>query len=81
MEKDGVELLLSTTPYKVEVLQEEAENGYPLIRVYCKKNEEQIEVDVNAVLLATGRKPNVHGMDLEKAGVNYNEKEGILIND
>jgi len=33
----------------------------------------------DTLLLATGRQPNTDGMDLESAGVKYDEK-GIIVN-
>jgi pyruvate/2-oxoglutarate dehydrogenase complex dihydrolipoamide dehydrogenase (E3) component len=38
-----------------------------------------VNIDVDALVLAAGRIPNVHGMDLEKAGVKYDERNGIHI--
>jgi pyruvate/2-oxoglutarate dehydrogenase complex dihydrolipoamide dehydrogenase (E3) component len=35
---------------------------------------------VEAVLVAVGRRPNVQGMDLEVAGVAYNENLGVQVN-
>jgi pyruvate/2-oxoglutarate dehydrogenase complex dihydrolipoamide dehydrogenase (E3) component len=34
-----------------------------------------------ALLLATGRAPNVEGLDLEKANVQYSPTSGIVVND
>ncbi len=38
------------------------------------------EIVAEAVLVASGRKPNTEGLDLEKAGVRYNT-DGIVVND
>lgn len=38
-------------------------------------------VAADAILLAAGRAPNVQGMNLEAAGVDYSDKSGIRIND
>lgn len=39
------------------------------------------ELTVDAVLLATGRKPNVHGLNLDIAGVELDEKGAIKVDD
>ena len=44
-----------------------------------KGKEERIEADV--VLVATGRKPNVDGLNLEAAGVAYDSRRGIAVDD
>jgi pyruvate/2-oxoglutarate dehydrogenase complex dihydrolipoamide dehydrogenase (E3) component len=50
-----------------------------IIARYTRKGLEQ-ELVVDAVVVATGRKPNIEGLNLENAGVEYG-KEGILVND
>ncbi|MBU5222583.1 FAD-dependent oxidoreductase, partial [Vibrio cholerae] len=37
------------------------------------------QIEVDAVLLATGRKPNVEGLNLEAAGVALNERGAIQV--
>jgi pyruvate/2-oxoglutarate dehydrogenase complex dihydrolipoamide dehydrogenase (E3) component len=39
------------------------------------------EIFVDAVLVATGRLPNVSGMNLDAAGVEYDTRLGIRVND
>ena len=36
---------------------------------------------VDAILFSAGRIPNVEGMGCDKAGVNYDKADGILVND
>ena len=36
---------------------------------------------VDAILLSTGRRPNVEGMGLETAGVEFDVNDGIIVND
>ena len=38
------------------------------------------ELEIDTILFATGRAPNVHGMGLEEAGVDYDERDGIYAN-
>lgn len=40
-----------------------------------------VSLEVDEVLLATGRQPNVSGLQLEAAGVAYDEKQGIHVDD
>ena len=38
-------------------------------------------VNVDAVLVATGRRPNVENLGLESAGVDYDTRQGVIVND
>jgi len=49
------------------------------VLVETVEGEQAFEFD--ALLIATGRKPNVAGLGLEKAGIDYDERSGIEIND
>ena len=40
-------------------------------RVHIKRDSEDLVEDFDLVLFATGRKPNVTGLGLEAAGVDY----------
>lgn len=86
MEKEGVEFKLSVTEYvSVELTGDITSNGLPemLFKIKEKIHGEDIvtEMVVDAVLVATGRRPNVNGMDLEVAGVEYDTRAGIKVND
>ena len=70
---DGVQFLDNTT-----VLGFKKENSRIIARYTRNGSEKELVVD--AVVVATGRKPNIEGLDLENAGVEYG-KEGILVND
>ncbi len=43
-------------------------------------NDEQEEVSVDEILLATGKTPNTQGLGLDKIGVDINEKQAIKVN-
>jgi len=43
------------------------------------ENGESKSVIVESVLIATGRRPNVHGMGLDIAGVEFNEEKGVKV--
>lgn len=38
-------------------------------------------IECEALLIATGRKPNVQGVGLENAGVEFDERSGVKVND
>jgi len=79
LESDGVRLLLRArvesvvpgrgVPHRVKVRQH-AEGG--------RAAGGPIELDADTILVAAGRRPNVEGLGLEKAGVAYAEK-GVTI--
>ena len=48
--------------------------------VVTVENEKVEVIETDAVLISVGRRPNVNGLDLEKAGVEYSPK-GIKVND
>ncbi len=68
--KDGVQFQLSAKPTRVERI-----NGEVVIHL---ENKDSLCAD--AVLVATGRAPNVEDLDLETAGVAYTPK-GVSVND
>ena len=39
------------------------------------------EIDLDAILFATGRKPNVTNMGLETARVDFGENDGVYVNE
>jgi pyruvate/2-oxoglutarate dehydrogenase complex dihydrolipoamide dehydrogenase (E3) component len=85
MRRDGVNLVLGCNVVRVardgadKVLHLECggpEKGtVPLFR------GQQTEVRADAILVGVGRAPNVQGLDLEAAGVDYDKKEGVKVND
>jgi pyruvate/2-oxoglutarate dehydrogenase complex dihydrolipoamide dehydrogenase (E3) component len=50
-----------------------------MIHIECQGKEETILVD--EILVGTGRAPNVEGLNLEEAGVKYDKREGVIVND
>ncbi|MCA9980268.1 MAG: mercuric reductase [Anaerolineales bacterium] len=71
--KDGVTLLLGVKTQKVRV------DGAEKVIEY-EEHGRVHEIRVDDILLAVGRRPNIEGLDLEKAGVEYSKK-GITVND
>ena len=48
--------------------------------LHFTSNGEQKQLEINSILFATGRKPNVINMGLEAAGVEYDVNDGIYSN-
>jgi pyruvate/2-oxoglutarate dehydrogenase complex dihydrolipoamide dehydrogenase (E3) component len=72
--RDGIDIHLNTQTLRVLT------NG-PEKRVDLMSDDNRTTVTVDAILVATGRAPNVRGLDLEAAGVEYDDVSGIRIND
>jgi len=84
MIKDGVRFKLSVGEYqKIELTGNVLANGLPEMKMTMleKGNSAPTELICDALLIAAGRRPNVSGMDLEKAGIKYDLKIGVAVND
>ncbi|MBL8341689.1 MAG: FAD-containing oxidoreductase [Rubrivivax sp.] len=63
-----------------EYLRVEGGNGRPVRLVLrCEGVEKTVEAD--HILVAAGRKPAVHGLGLEAAGVAFDERSGVQVDD
>ncbi len=71
MMKNGVKILCNSRATKF------AKQGNKIIVTI--ENEQIEEIETDAVLISVGRRPNVNGLELEKAGVEYSLK-GIKVN-
>jgi pyruvate/2-oxoglutarate dehydrogenase complex dihydrolipoamide dehydrogenase (E3) component len=69
--RDGVNLLLGTEARNVERM-----NAEKVIRLGDGR-----EVRVDEILVSAGRAPNVEGLGLEAAGVVYDTRAGVKVND
>jgi pyruvate/2-oxoglutarate dehydrogenase complex dihydrolipoamide dehydrogenase (E3) component len=66
--KDGVKIYTQTKAIRVE--KKDAQ-----IVLYCQdENEKEIILSAETLLVATGRKPNLDGLALESAGVEYDRR-------
>jgi pyruvate/2-oxoglutarate dehydrogenase complex dihydrolipoamide dehydrogenase (E3) component len=72
--RDGIEIHLNTTVVKVRV-----EGKQKLVDLVSDGNNSTVAVD--EILTGIGRAPNVEGMDLEAARVDYDTESGIRVND
>ena len=75
LRRDGVNVLLQTN-----VLRVESKGGIKTIAVEPPGTAKRDSIDVDQILVAAGRTPNVADLNLERAGVQYNEK-GVVVDD
>ncbi|MDH4161312.1 MAG: FAD-dependent oxidoreductase [Nitrospirota bacterium] len=65
---EGLQILTSTRALKA------VRAGQEIALTVETRQKQQEELKASALLIASGRKPNVEGLDLEKAGVQYGPK-------
>jgi pyruvate/2-oxoglutarate dehydrogenase complex dihydrolipoamide dehydrogenase (E3) component len=73
LRRDGVELVLGVSVQGVE-----QRDGAKVLRLDGGKGG---EVEADAILVATGRRPAVGGLNLEAAGVAYDARQGVHVSD
>jgi pyruvate/2-oxoglutarate dehydrogenase complex dihydrolipoamide dehydrogenase (E3) component len=74
MRRDGVSLVLGCNVVRVT-----SEGADKVLHLECGGQASQVRAD--AILIGVGRAPNVQGLKLEAAGVAYDEREGVQVND
>jgi len=74
LEDEGIDFLLNTDTKRVE----KNEDG---ITLYIEKDGKEDKIDGSHLMLATGRIPNSKELDLEKAGVEVDDKGNIKIDE
>jgi pyruvate/2-oxoglutarate dehydrogenase complex dihydrolipoamide dehydrogenase (E3) component len=72
--RDGIEIHLNTTVVKVR-----REGTQKVVELVNAGNKTTVAVD--AILTGIGRAPNVEGLHLEAAGVEYDMEAGVRVND
>ncbi|MFC2169259.1 mercuric reductase [Acidobacteriota bacterium] len=73
-EKESIRCILSAEAKKVDY-----NNGKKAVHITRKNGDEIIEAD--EILVGVGRIPNVEGLNLEAAGVEYDRRKGVIVND
>ncbi|GAB6908336.1 mercuric reductase [Desulfosarcina cetonica] len=76
LEKDGV-----TFAYNLTFKGVESRDGKPPVTVSVEDSHGERSLEFDALLIATGRKPNVTGFGREAAGIDYDERTGITVSD
>jgi pyruvate/2-oxoglutarate dehydrogenase complex dihydrolipoamide dehydrogenase (E3) component len=74
LRRDGIQMVLDCQIVRVEKRAAEK-----VIHFRC--GDDQRELVVDEILVGAGRAPNVDGLDLEAAGVEYDPREGVRVND
>ncbi len=74
MRQDGVDLRLATKVVRVF----KSDGG---LLSYLEKDGHEEKLEVEKILVGAGRIPNVEGLNLEKAGIEYDEGSGVRVND
>lgn len=75
--KRGVDFYMQSA---VSLIKETTDDkGNRQLSVEYERKGKCAQIDADIVLIATGRKPNIDGLDLNKAGVDYTPK-GIVVN-
>lgn len=74
LEADGVKLILNAKTTRVSKTEQARQ-------LNIESENEHIQLDVDEILVAAGRAPNVQGLNLENAGVSYDERHGVSVND
>ena len=72
--RDGVDIHLNTNAVKVRV-----EGNHKLVDLVSDDNQTTVVVD--QILVGVGRTPNVQEINLEAAGVKYDDVTGVRVND
>jgi pyruvate/2-oxoglutarate dehydrogenase complex dihydrolipoamide dehydrogenase (E3) component len=75
LRQDGVDVRLSTRLVRVE--RGEGRGN----RAVLERSGKQEIVPFDEILVAVGRTPNVEGLGLEQAGVDYDPREGVSVDD
>ncbi len=74
LERDGVSIRL-----RAKVIRVEKKGSEKAVTVEGDKGKAELFCD--EILAGAGRTPNVEGLDLEKAGVEYDLREGVQVDD
>jgi pyruvate/2-oxoglutarate dehydrogenase complex dihydrolipoamide dehydrogenase (E3) component len=76
LKRDGIRIVCGGKAAKVSNGQASNEK---IIAVECEG--QKIDVHINQILIGVGRQPNVEGLNLEAAAVEYDAKAGVKVND
>ena len=76
LRRDGV-----TFAYNVNYKGVESRSGKPPVTMVLENGNGERTLEFDALLVATGRKPTVAGLGLEDAGVEYDQRMGVKVND
>lgn len=73
-ERDGIRTICEA---KIERIEKRGEERV----IHLERREESSELIVDQILIGVGRAPNVEGLGLDEAGVNYDSRKGVEVDD
>lgn len=73
-QKEGIKLVLGCSPFRVETNENEK-------ILYYKQGEAESSVVADKILAGAGRGPNVENLNLAGVGIEYDKRQGIIVND
>ena len=73
-EQEGIEILLAAKVVRVEARDS-------VKTLYVETGEGEARVEADEILVGAGRRPNVEGLGLEQAGVEYDVRRGVKVDD
>ncbi|MFG6625872.1 dihydrolipoyl dehydrogenase [Sulfitobacter sp. 1A12056] len=76
LKKQGLNFVMGAAVQKTEVAKGKATVSYKL-----RKDDSEHEIEADAVLVATGRKPVIKGMGLDDLGIKMTKRGQIAVND
>ena len=76
LKKQGLNFVMGAAVQKTEVAKGKATVSYKL-----RKDDSEHEIEADAVLVATGRKPVIKGMGLDDLGIKMTERGQIAVNE
>ncbi len=76
MQKEGVFFSLKSRYKRID-----GQGGKGLVCVVLDEEGTESFLEFDALLIATGRKPSVTGLGLEQAAVEFNARNGVVVND
>jgi pyruvate/2-oxoglutarate dehydrogenase complex dihydrolipoamide dehydrogenase (E3) component len=74
LQRDGVRFMFGVTPVR-------AEPGSIFVAPIGAERSGEVRIETDAILIATGRAPNVEGFGLDVAGVRYDATKGVMVDD
>ncbi|CAI2361352.1 unnamed protein product [Moneuplotes crassus] len=80
---DGVNIVFNAEPTKIQVTKSPGKLWNPEAKFEMEININGISETIkgDSILVAAGRRPNVHGLGLEEAGVEYDHTRGVHVDD
>lgn len=73
-EREGIHVMLEASPIRVEKIGS-------IKKLIIKTNSGEHVAETEEILIGAGRRPNIEGLELEKANVDYDPRSGVKVDD